>query len=149
MSKATTEMVDQIADECVGARIRILARAISSIYDDSLRPFGIRFSQMNILVVTAKLGTVRQADVCNALQMDHSTVSRNVERMCTSGWLEKISDVDDGRAMPFQVTTEGKRLIRKAFPAWEHAQTSIARILGDDAAKLLKRSVIRIREANS
>lgn len=49
-------VVDKIASECVGARIRILGRVVSGIFDDALRPVGLRVSQMNFLIATAKLG---------------------------------------------------------------------------------------------
>jgi len=43
---------------------------------------------MNILVATAKMGTARPADVCELLNLDVSTLSRNVERMKQRGWLQ-------------------------------------------------------------
>lgn len=145
VAQTSAQIVDEITSECVGARVRILARAISAIYDDQLRPHGVRFSQMNILVTTAKLGTARQADICRVLQMDHSTVSRNVERMCVSGWLERLADNDDARVSPFAITSSGTRLIRKAYPAWRQAQNSIVTLLGQDNTESLKSSVGRIR----
>ncbi|HVC99224.1 MAG TPA: helix-turn-helix domain-containing protein, partial [Pirellulales bacterium] len=95
-SKQTTSQIDTMAQECIAVRIRLLNRVVSNIYDDALRPLGIKVSQMNILVAAAKLGTARPAVVCDLLQLDVSTLSRNVERMVASGWLEVVPD-DDGR----------------------------------------------------
>src|SRR5262249_29663577 len=47
----------------------------------------LRASQLNILTVTGKLGLARPARVCEILQLDTSTLSRNVERMRAQGWL--------------------------------------------------------------
>ncbi len=94
---------DVIARECLVVRLRMLNRVVTNIYDDALRPLGVKASQLNILVVTAKLGLARPADVCERLQLDISTLSRNAERMKAKGWLEVISD-DDGRAQPFRLT---------------------------------------------
>ena len=139
-------IVDTIASECVGARIRILGRVVSGIYDDALRPVGLRVSQMNILVATAKFGVARQADICDALQMDHSTVSRNVDRMITRGWIETLPDAD-GRAAPFQVTKSGMQLLsQKAFPAWQEAQKAIVKLLGSDGVSSIRAATRRAKE---
>jgi len=138
-SKQTTSQIDTMAQECIAVRIRLLNRVVSNIYDDALRPLGIKVSQMNILVAAAKLGTARPAVVCDLLQLDVSTLSRNVERMVASGWLEVVPD-DDGRAQPFEVSTKGKRLIEQAFPAWQKAQQKATELLGQKGVDLLRES---------
>src|SRR5262245_22309850 len=52
-AQSDESIVDRIASGCIASRVRILNRAISAIYDDALRPSGLKVSQMNILVVTA------------------------------------------------------------------------------------------------
>src|SRR3954466_1226691 len=123
MDKATTSSIDTISRTCIAVRLRLLNRVVTNLYDDALRPLGLKVSQMNILVVTAKLGLARPAQVCEILQLDASTLSRNVERMKVSGWLKVVPD-EDARAQPFQLTTQGKKLIERAIPAWEKAQLS-------------------------
>jgi DNA-binding MarR family transcriptional regulator len=92
--------------------------------------------QLNILVVTAKLGLARPAQVCDILQLDTSTLSRNVERMRAHGWLEVVPD-KDARTQPFRLTPQGRRLIDKAAPAWEKAQGQAQEVLGDEGLALL------------
>ena len=46
-------IIDKIAGECVAVRVRMVNRAITNIYDDALRPLGLKASQLNILIVTA------------------------------------------------------------------------------------------------
>ncbi len=98
---------DLIARECLVVRLRLLNRVVTNIYDDALRPLGVKASQWNILVVTARLGLARPADVCQRLHLDTSTLSRNVERMRARDWLEVVDD-EDGRAQPFRLTAEGR-----------------------------------------
>src|SRR5262245_54931234 len=114
MDKATN--IDTIAKTCIAVRLRLLNRVVTNFYDEALRPLGLKVSQLNILIVTAKLGLARPAQVCDILQLDVSTLSRNVERMRGNGWLEVVPE-DDARAQPFRLTTQGKRLIDKAVPA--------------------------------
>ena len=80
-------MIDKMAGECVAVRLRMLNRVVTNIYDDALRSLDLKVSQMNILVAAAKMGVARPVDVCEHLQLDVSTLSRNVERMKARGWL--------------------------------------------------------------
>lgn len=138
--------IDTIAKTCIAVRLRLLNRVITGIYDAALRDLGVKISQLNILVVTAKLGVARPAQVCEILQLDTSTLSRNVERMKTNGWLRVVAD-DDARAQPFELTSQGKKLIERAIPAWEDAQKSAAELLGDSGLDVLNRAAGRLKKA--
>jgi DNA-binding MarR family transcriptional regulator len=138
MEKAATQ-IDAIARTCVAVRLRLLNRVVTGFYDDALRPLGLKVSQLNILVVTAKLGLARPAQFCNILQMDTSTLSRNVERMKTHRWLEVVPE-EAARAQPFRLTPRGHRLIEAAAPAWEEAQRQAIDPLGDEGLAVLDRA---------
>src|SRR5256885_423004 len=136
-------VVDKIAGECVAVRVRMLSRIVTNIYDEALRPLDLKVSQMNILVAAAKMGTARPSEVCEYLHLDVSTLSRNVERMKARGWLEVVPD-EDGRSQPFQLTSQGKKLLEKAVPAWNEAQQLVTRVLGDGFVHQLNRAVKRV-----
>src|SRR5437764_13487041 len=123
-AKHVHTMIDHIAGQCIGVRLRMLNRVITNIYDKALRPLDLKVSQMNILVAAAKMGTVRPLEVCEYLHLDVSTLSRNVERMKARGWLEVVPD-EDGRSQPFQLTSQGRKLLEKAVPAWTEAQQQV------------------------
>jgi DNA-binding MarR family transcriptional regulator len=142
MDKPTTS-IDTIAKNCIAVRLRLLNRVISNFYDDALRTLGLKISQLNILIVTAKLGLARPTQICEILQLDTSTLSRNVERMRAHGWLEVVPD-EDARAQPFRLTSQGKRLIEKAIPAWEKAQRQAVELLGDEGITLLDKAAKRL-----
>src|SRR5579871_1574180 len=103
MDKTTTK-IEAIARDCIAVRLRLLNRVVTNLYDDALRPLGLKVSQLNILIVTAKLGVARPAQVCEILDLDASTLSRNVMRMMAKGkrWLEVVPD-EDARAQPFRL----------------------------------------------
>jgi DNA-binding MarR family transcriptional regulator len=132
-----------IATSCIAGRLRLLNRVVTNLYDDALRPFGVRLSQGNVRAVTAKLGVARPAQVCDILQLDASTLSRNVKPLQAHGWLEVVPD-EDARAQPFRLTAQGKRLIEKAVPAWEEAQRQATELLGDEGIALLDRAAMKV-----
>lgn len=106
-------LINRMAAECLAVRVRILNRAITAVYDDALRPLGVKVSQMNILVVTGKLGVASPGRICEILHMDASTLSRNVERMLTHRWLEVVPS-HDARTQPLRLTSEGIKLLSRA-----------------------------------
>lgn len=142
--KTIERAIDTIAGECIAVRLRMLNRAVTNLYDDALRPLGLKVSQMNILVAAAKMGTARPADVCDHLLLDVSTLSRNVERMKARGWLEVVAD-QDGRAQPFRLTTPGRRLLVRAAPAWKKAQQQAKEILGEEIVDELGQAIARLK----
>src|SRR5260370_1244259 len=135
--------IDGIARNCIAVRLRLLNRVVTNLYDDALRPLGLKVSQLNILVVAAKLGLARPAQVCDFLQLDTSTLSRNVERMRVKEWLEVVAG-EDARTQPFCLTARGRRLLDRAVPAWEKAQLKATELLGDDGGELLSKTAQKV-----
>lgn len=148
MAKKQTNLTENtIAAECIAVRLRMLNRVITRIYDDALRPLGLRSTQLNILVATARLGVARPADLCDGLQIESSTLSRNVERMKTNDWLEVVDDAD-GRAQPIRLTRKGRGLLERARPKWDTAQAEVKKLLGKDALNTIDEAAKRVRRAN-
>jgi DNA-binding MarR family transcriptional regulator len=137
------QTIDTIAKTCIAVRLRLLNRVVTNFYDDALRPLGLKVSQLNILILTAKLGVARPARVCDILQLDASTLSRNVERMRARGWLEVVAG-EDARTQPFQLTPQARRLIEKAVPAWEQAQRQASELLGSEGIALLDKAAKKL-----
>ena len=135
---------DTIARECIAARLRMVNRAVSKLYDRALSPHGIRISQLNILVVVSQFGQARQQDVCQALFMERSTVSRDVERMQANGWLDSATG-EDARTSVLTVTPAGKKLLERAAPSWREAQQRAVALFGQDQIAALDRVVSALR----
>lgn len=134
--------LETAAKTCIAGRLRLINRVVTAIYDEALRPLGIKISQGNILVVTARLSVAQPAQVCEMLQLDLSTLSRNVELMRKNGWVEDVPG-DDARCRPFRLTEKGRELMEKAMPAWRQAQEKTRGLLGDEFVLQLDRAALR------
>ncbi|MDK2741583.1 MAG: MarR family transcriptional regulator [Nitrospira sp. BO4] len=132
-------LIDQIAGECLLMRVRKLDRVLTSIYDAELRPFGLKASQTNLLVLIAKAGPVRRIEIGKRLCLDPSTLTRNLKIMLTNGWIQEIADGEDGRGLPVQITAQGRDLLSQIGSAWRKAQTRTQKFLGEDGTTLLRR----------
>jgi len=137
--KQDKAVIDQIGCECLLSRARILNRVLTNIYDDELRGFGLKATQLNLLVVVARIGPVRRIDIGKRLHLDPSTLTRNLKIMLTNGWIEEIIDGEDGRGSPLQVTAKGRDLLHQIVPSWRKAQDRTQRLIGDNGATLLRK----------
>src|SRR5260370_40077387 len=114
------EVIKGVEGVCVGGCVRELNRMVSAIYDGALAGAGVKTSQFSVLVTVANRGKARPSELTDLLQMDESTLSRNVERMCARGWL-RLERNEDRRSHLIEVTDKGQALIRKCLPAWRQA----------------------------
>ena len=125
-------------------RVRALNRAVTALYDDALRPHGLRVGQLNLLVAVARMGTARPGDLCRVLRMDKSTLSRDVEVMRRNGWLE-VED-SGGRSRPLRLSPGGQALLERVVPAWRQAQEQARTLIGDDGAEAVLQIARRLRD---
>jgi len=134
------QLVEAVARDCIAHKIRLLNRAVTAVYDQALRPHGLKISQMSVLTTVASMGSATPGAVGRRLHMEKSTLSRNLERMRARGWLE-IVQPKDGRATELRATAQGKRLLRDVHRAWSRAQERTAEMLGEEGVRGISRTV--------
>ena len=132
-SKTIETVVREMGEECIGVRIRLLNRVITNLYDKAFRPLGITTNQMSILVSMLRRGFSTPGEIGNFLQMEKSTLSRNLDRIRNSGWLE-ILQGEDGRSQRLQMTPKGRTVVEQSLPLWRSAQKEAKQILGKNGA---------------
>lgn len=137
MTKSAHAVADEIARECVMSRWRTTNRILSAVYDEELRPFGLKSSQLGLLVAVTKAGPVRRIELGRLLSLDPSTLTRNLAVMLKHGWIEEVPDDADQRGAPLQTTAVGRKLLEKSAPAWRHAQVRAKKMLGSNGVNLI------------
>jgi DNA-binding MarR family transcriptional regulator len=115
---------------CLGYRTRRLARAVTRLYNDCLRPVGLTLTEMNLLAAIAAQRSVQPATLGRAMALEKSTLSRNSARLVERGWVE-VHDHPDGRGVLLTLTERGNQVLRQALPAWQRAQSLVAEALVD------------------
>jgi DNA-binding MarR family transcriptional regulator len=121
MSESIEREARGVVATCLGYRTRKLARAVTRLYNDRLRPLGLNLTEMNLLAAIAAQGTVQPARLGRAMALEKSTLSRNSSRLVERGWVE-VRDHPDGRGVLLAVTARGNEMLLRAVPAWEQAQ---------------------------
>ena len=138
MTDKTKRLAAEVVGGCIATRLRLATRVVTKVYDDALRPFGLTVSQMALLAVAADRGVLRQAEVGTQLQLDNSTLSRNLERMRANGWLEEVAEAD-ARVHSHRLTRSGTALLERVLPAWRGAQRRANELLGESGVLALHR----------
>jgi DNA-binding MarR family transcriptional regulator len=106
--------------DCACLAIRQAARMVTQFYGESL---GVRLEipQFGLLSVLARSPGCNQAMLARELNLDKTTLSRNLKLMEKNGWIERAAS-DDRRVRGFYLTTDGRKLLRSARPGWKRAQ---------------------------
>jgi DNA-binding MarR family transcriptional regulator len=114
---------------CLAARRR--ARAITRLFDEKLRPHGLRATQFSVLVMLALGGSRPIGALAEALGLEHTTLTRGAALLERNGWIGSDRSAD-GRERPLRLTEAGRRKLEEAFPAWQEAQEIAGRDLAAD-----------------
>jgi DNA-binding MarR family transcriptional regulator len=134
MKKADAGQIGRlIASKCLSVRVRRLGRVITRIYDAALAPHGVGIAQLNLLSAIAASGGARAVDLARILDLEKSTLSRDLKRMEEMGWVRA------GEGRVWTLTPAGSRLLVAVHAAWEKAQAAAERELGGTTFAQLRR----------
>jgi DNA-binding MarR family transcriptional regulator len=127
---------------CVCSTLRMVSRAVTQLYDDILRPSGLRVTQFSILATIARSGEANLRQLAEALAIDQTTLTRSLNLLERDRMIERVPR-PDGRIKAMRLTRSGERVLKVARPLWAQAQDKVLRDLGtrawDDAQRRLAR----------
>jgi len=117
--------------DCTCFRVRRLSRQISQLYDEALRPTGLRVTQFSLLSALKNDGPMTVAALAQGLGADTTSISRAVAAVEAHGWV-LIEPGPDKRSKSVSISDLGLEVLRTADPYWRKAQQHIADVLGLD-----------------
>ncbi|MEO0469979.1 MAG: MarR family transcriptional regulator [Bacteroidota bacterium] len=117
------------AHQCLAARLRSLSRIADGIYRRHLAGSGTTEQQLNILLILYQEGEVPQKRVSEVLELERSSLTRNLVRLVNQGWIEKKGPVNRPQ---ISLTAKGKKATKKLLPHWEAAMDELSAALGGE-----------------
>ena len=121
---------------CTCAMLRRTARRVTRTYDRALRPCGLRLNQFSILANVARDGGLSISALAGVLEMERTTLTRNLRPLVRSGWV-LIASSKDRRRRSVGLTQSGRALYERAVPLWREAERQLREGLGgDETARL-------------
>ena len=124
---------------------RRTARTLTQLYDQALRPLGLRATQFTILQFLSLAGEVSQGHLGEMLAMDSTTLTRTLEIMARRGWIAERRG-KDRRERWLRLAKAGETQLNRALPVWEKVQTRLRRQVGEQAWKNLLQLTNQVAE---
>ncbi|HYE35598.1 MarR family winged helix-turn-helix transcriptional regulator [Methylocaldum sp.] len=119
---------------------------MSQLYDEMLRPTGIRGTQYSLLVAVQMSGPISVTQLADNAVMDRTTLTRNLEVLEKQGFVD-VTSGEDRRTRLVTITTEGRAVLLQAYPLWEQAQARIKAALSEDRLQMLMEGLTKLVES--
>jgi DNA-binding MarR family transcriptional regulator len=121
---------------CTCFQVRRMSRAITQMYDDAFRDTGLRSTQFTLLLGVGAVGKEGIGAIAERLDMDRTTLSRNLKPLIKKGLVEEIPG-EDARVHKLRLTPAGLEMIEAAWPVWQGVQQRLRDALKPEQAEML------------
>ncbi|MCU0896559.1 MAG: MarR family winged helix-turn-helix transcriptional regulator [Burkholderiales bacterium] len=121
---------------CTCFKLRRLTRRVTQHYDRELAPAGLRVTQFSLLSALAAREAVPMAELADMLDLDRTTLTRNVAPLEARGLVE-IGPGSDARSRTARITPTGRAAREAALPHWRRAQSTVTGLVGSERLALL------------
>src|SRR4029079_9300403 len=128
---------------CACARVRTFSRLVTKMYDDILRPTGLKASQLALLAAIESMEAPSILALSKTLQMDRTTLSRNLLPLVSAS-LDAVQEDGSGRSKATKLTAKGNSTLEAAYPLWLKAQRDLKRKLGEDLSGTVGKHLHRL-----
>jgi DNA-binding MarR family transcriptional regulator len=117
-------MSSHVTLPCMCASFRRASRALTQLYDDALRPLGLRVTQFTILQVLSIATEISQGELALLLVMDSTTLTRTLRLMRARGWIEERPG-QDRRERWLRLSPAGQKQLKRATVPWQALQSRL------------------------
>ena len=131
--------------KCIG--LRKASNNLTKIYDSALIKVGLKITQFSTLKNIQKLGKTNIRDLSSELELDRTTVLRNIEKLIEMD-LVSYKYENDNKNKIIQLTTVGKSKLREAIIIWEETQHKYIKALGIKNYKEIDTLITKISKIN-
>ena len=132
-----TGMPTPVDELCYCIAMRQAARRITGRYDKALLPLGISVAQFSLLLSLDQCGKISLTELAKALELDRSTVGRNIKVLQRDRFVT-VETGTDQREATIGLTEHGREVFDRAFPLWQATQDAVDIALGPHKAPLIE-----------
>jgi DNA-binding MarR family transcriptional regulator len=129
-TKCDLKQCREIEQTCAVFNLRKASRTVTQLYEEIMKPSGLLPTQFTLLVVTRALGPVAISRMAEALVMDRTTLTRDLQPLEREGLLSVSPGKADQRSREVSLTSNGLKQLEQALPLWQEAQRRVRRALG-------------------
>jgi DNA-binding MarR family transcriptional regulator len=122
---------DAAISGCSAKKLRQLSRRVSQHFDVIVGKAGLKTTQYTLLSQILELGPIRPGDLASAMEMDSSTLTRNLQSLVTQGWVT-VGPGEDGRSRLVRITPMGREKRAQSQREWKRAQLAFNERVGQE-----------------
>ncbi len=131
LTRSAGKLADSVIElPCACANLLRATRLVARLYDDALRPAGLRATQFTLLQSLHLAPRISQKDLARLLGIDSTTLTRTLSPLRRKGWLRATTGADR-RELRLVLTPTGRREYKRVLPYWQSAQNHLRRALGE------------------
>lgn len=128
-----------------------MARLATAVYDDALRPLGLKLTQYSLLINIRDSDAASVTELSDRMMMDRTTLTRNLAPLRKAGWVQ-VGD-NDRRTRRIMLTEAGRMVLRQTVPVWRAAEKQVRDRIGTEESlelrERLDRASARLKAASS
>jgi DNA-binding MarR family transcriptional regulator len=128
---------------CYCGSIRQASRIVTQMYDQALKPSGVKITQFGILRLLSACPGLTTGAMAQALAMDSTTLTRTLKIIQDSQWID-VAPGEDRRERHWMLTKAGQECLQEATPLWKNAQKEFAKFASDVDLDGLTRTVFHL-----
>ena len=132
--------------ESIGFNIVKLCKQYFNRLNAVLNPLNLYEGQQNLLLLLWDEDGLPQAEITRRLGIEAASVSKGVERMESTGFIERRPDPDDARMNRIFLTEAGKALEEPVNQAWFGVEEQLLSNMTLEERMLLRRLMLQMRE---
>lgn len=127
-------MTDKYQDPtfCVCTTLRKATRNVTQLYDDALRPSGLRTTQLHTLNAIGDAGEATVTELTKLLLIDQTTLTRNLAVLERDGLIKQVQK-SDGRLKSVKLSKKGEQALQAALPLWAEIQERVTKAISTSA----------------
>jgi len=123
-------------NRCYCVALRKASRRVSSLYDEALAEYGITLAQFSLMRRLQSGQPLSVSELAERLELDRSTVGRNVKLLVNKGLIEQKAG-SDLREAELSLSQTGATLLTKSEGSWKQVQVNIEAKLGTHGTQQL------------
>jgi DNA-binding MarR family transcriptional regulator len=125
-------------DECIFFSLNSTARKASKFWKQSVSEFGVTGVQGLVLNALSEEDQITSVQLGQRVLLDSATMTGVLDRLEQSGFIRRIADIQDRRAVRITLTAAGKDVTEKLQHRLVEANQNYTRNLSDQELRILK-----------
>ena len=116
--------------DCTAFKVRRLSRQVTQFYDQALRAYGMKSTQVHLLTVVRERGPLTVGELAETIGAERTSVSRALQAAQSGGWVE-VGPGADGRSKSVSLTRKAVAFLDETEPLRAELDAAVRSAVGD------------------